>query len=372
MIMRKRTDFEHRINSRGSKPRDFLRYAEYEINVENLRKKRVARLIGKADSIKKSISDWAGPRRIMFIFDRGSRKFVGDIPFWLQYLQYAKQKESVKVISKIFTSLLQYHPTKPKVWLMAAKYEMDHNASMKAARSIMQRGLRFNQDSTLLWLEYAKLELLYVSKILTRRKLLGIMKDENEQLDEQGEGHVQLPAMDSQDLINNDLKTLPEADMSMLGTPETNPALKGDVALAIYDAATESMMKREHTSNQESIIQLSEQFLELFDLFGDLDRHYLCRHITTYLINKYSTNSEVGLLDACLSIRHSSHDSPHFPDLLNLVVIKYAKLLKSCEKSEQLKIKQLFREKFAAKYLDGELVPPLDDNIRKVLESLTR
>jgi len=39
MIMRRRTDFEHRIQGRGTKPRDFLKYAEFETNLEKLRKR---------------------------------------------------------------------------------------------------------------------------------------------------------------------------------------------------------------------------------------------------------------------------------------------------------------------------------------------
>lgn len=40
-IMRKRTDFEHRLSSRGSSISDYIRYIEYEKNVNALRLKRV-------------------------------------------------------------------------------------------------------------------------------------------------------------------------------------------------------------------------------------------------------------------------------------------------------------------------------------------
>lgn len=49
MIMRRRTDFEHRIQGRGSKPRDFLKYADFEGNLEKLRKKRYTGCLGRHD-----------------------------------------------------------------------------------------------------------------------------------------------------------------------------------------------------------------------------------------------------------------------------------------------------------------------------------
>lgn len=66
MIMRRRTDFEHRINSRGSKSRDYLKYVEFESNLEKLRKKRYNRLssVGLINT-KPSISDWADRKSVV-------------------------------------------------------------------------------------------------------------------------------------------------------------------------------------------------------------------------------------------------------------------------------------------------------------------
>jgi len=43
-IAKKRSDFEHKINARGSSTTDFARYAEFEINVDALRRKRGIRV----------------------------------------------------------------------------------------------------------------------------------------------------------------------------------------------------------------------------------------------------------------------------------------------------------------------------------------
>ena len=40
-----------------------------------------------------------------------------------------------------------------ELWIAAAKFEMETNKSMDTARSLLQRGLRFNPKSKNLWLE---------------------------------------------------------------------------------------------------------------------------------------------------------------------------------------------------------------------------
>ena len=44
-----------------------------------------------------------------------------------------------------------------ELWVLAAKWEMEDNASMENARGLLQRALRFNQESKLLWQEVNKI-----------------------------------------------------------------------------------------------------------------------------------------------------------------------------------------------------------------------
>lgn len=366
--MRRRTDFEHRIASRGVKPKDFLRYVEYEKNVDKLRLKRVARL-GITDDLSddetpaeinvkgQGISAYAGQRRILFIFERGVRKFTGDMNLWLHYIQYAQEQKTINVLTKIYTRMLQLHPTKPAVWIMAAKYEVETNAAIRAARSIMQRGLRFNSTAEIMWTEYAKLELIYVCKILARRKLLGLVTEAQQKADidneealalkkrkmeqlardnvAEGADSIALPS-DDEDLetaAKEELKALPDADMSMLGNPETNPALRGDIALAIFDAAIPSFTQyiTREDDKKKAILSISQKFLSLFDSFTEgVDSQYLCNHVIGYLVNTFPAplEPEVAILDVLLPIRNVNHDKPDFPDALKLVINSYNQYMK--------------------------------------------
>lgn len=345
VIMRRRTEFEHRITGRHSTQRDFTRYAEYEMNVERLRRKRVARIKPE----REGISQWAGPRRILYIYDRATQKFKGDLSLWMQYLNYARQQRSANVVSKIFTQLLALNPTRPEVWIMAAKYEFEHNASIKAARAIMQRGLRFNNDSETLFLEYFRLELLFVSKARARRELLDALVDTEAGVDDgrASDEVIELPDVDS---VKRVLKTLPEFDSAMLAGD--TPAARGAVALAVYDAAMEALVDRR---------SFAFKALEAVDPFADLDRHRLSTHIVDNLKTLYPADDEVTLLDVVLPIRHVEPSDPQFPDLLKLVISKYAQLDKTWS------LKQLVRSHMD-QYLDPDLQPPLDSNIKLVIE----
>ena len=409
--MRRRTDFEHRIASRGVKPKDFLRYAEYEMNVDRLRLKRVARLGKEVDSddeeegaggseLKKGsgVSAYAGQRRILFIFDRGVRKFTGDMSLWANYIQYAKQQKTLNVLTKIYTRMLQLHPTKPAVWIMAAKYEVEQNAAIRAARSIMQRGLRFNSTSDVMWIEYAKLELIYVCKILARRKLLGLVTEaqqkaheaeESQQLekahkDEQASDDAELQAdtialpsvdADLEAAAKAELTALPDADMSMLGNPETNPALRGDISLAIYDASISSLTQyiSRDTEKQAKILSISEQFLTLFDSFTDgVDPQYLCNHVISSLVSTFPSplDPSVAVMDITLPIRHLSHTNPNFPDSLKLVINKYSRHIKVTYAKNQPMRLQL--GSLLSNYLQTRFnsVTDMEPNVALVLKAL--
>jgi U3 small nucleolar RNA-associated protein 6 len=64
------------------------------MNLDNLRKKRVKRLGVRTKS-------FLGSRRINFIFERGTRRFHGDVGLWLQYIEYIRKENSLKLLKKV-------------------------------------------------------------------------------------------------------------------------------------------------------------------------------------------------------------------------------------------------------------------------------
>ena len=120
-------------------------------------------------------------QRVHFIFSRALQKFKGDLRLWLQYFDFCEKTGGSKILGKAFASALQFHTFNPALWVKAAKWEWEANANVHAARILFQRGLRLNPESQLLWLEYFRLELLYLDKMIKRQKILGIYKKDHSQ-----------------------------------------------------------------------------------------------------------------------------------------------------------------------------------------------
>ncbi|KAL6950036.1 hypothetical protein ACO0QE_000706 [Hanseniaspora vineae] len=405
-IMRKRTDFEHRLCSRGSSINDYVRYVNYEGNVDKLRMKRIKRLL---DGEKKghSISDYSIQRRIEYIFQRGCNKFPTDLKFWSIYLNYLKSKGnkvSYKKIHSVYNQLLRLHPTNVDIWISCAKFEYEIYANFKSCRTVFQNGLRFNSDSEKLWYEYIKFELNFITKLLSRRKVLKLINEREQEMDMQNQrieskghdGEVENESDDEQsgvtmpstgDSMKDKLNELPDVDISMLGNDETNPALKGDIALAIYDIAMktllESFLKKHRgyaldataqedqelvASGKQHIIDLSLQYIQLFDKFTELNRSYLINHVVQYIYNNIQDeNIEMCLIEMTLDVRYMTVEN--FQDsLLQYSVKKYLSFVAKCKNAQYKRdVSLAYKDYLRTTFLDELSV---NDPKRDVLSSI--
>ncbi|ORY48118.1 hypothetical protein BCR33DRAFT_58854 [Rhizoclosmatium globosum] len=181
-IVKRRTAHEYAIHRRIGRRADFLKYIEYEINLDRLRKKRKIRLGLDAnqdevdnEAKKKlgfTLSDYSLTKRINGLYQKALKKFSGDVELWVQYFEWAKSMGASAALGRSFARAIQLHPTNPSMYILAAQYEFVSNKNMTSARVLMQRGLRINKEATNLWHEYFKLELLWVEKIKERRRIL--------------------------------------------------------------------------------------------------------------------------------------------------------------------------------------------------------
>ena len=255
-ITKKRSDFEHILNARGSKPQDYIRYTEYEMNLESLRRKRVKRLGVK-------ISNHTGQRRIFFVLDRATKKFPGDVELWMQYIMFAQKQGANKKVSQLLTSVLRLHPTKPELWIYATTMG---STNITEARSYMQRGLRLCGSSERLWVEYAKLEMMHISKIVGRKQILGLDIAEIEKESTQNTGNdddsmKNLPAITPKEIMP---AQRPSDGLEVLEKLGTGPVLLGAIPMAIFDAA----MKHFKSSDK-----LCQQFFDMVAEFPQVPCH---------------------------------------------------------------------------------------------------
>jgi len=246
-----------------------MRYIEFEKNVDALRRKRIKRLGVRYKG--------SGQRTIYFLYNRATRKFSGDLVLWMQYIDFARKDKAYKRLNDIFTSVARLHPTKPDIWILAANYFMDTQADITNARSYMQRGLRFCKNSEVMWLEYAKLETIYVGKIAGRRKILGLDIDRTKKpgTDEDGdEDMIALPEVTAED-VNPSLKQDDGVDEVALQNLASAPVLTGAIPLAVFDSAMKQFQGKP---------KLAEKFFDMFAEFSQLACiPRILQHVLDYL-----------------------------------------------------------------------------------------
>ncbi|KAJ3414189.1 pheromone processing endoprotease [Chytridiales sp. JEL 0842] len=287
-IVKRRTAFEYAIHRRISRRADYLRYIEYEMNLERLRKKRKQRLglNVKPEKGEKSASasDHSILKRIHALYSKALRKFPGDLALWAQYFEWSKETGSSKSLGKSYARAIQLHPTKPSVWLMAAKWEYEDNSDMTSARILLQRALRLNKDSTLLWHEYFKLELLWITKIKERRRVLfgdaSVPKVEelkastkdSETGNEDEDSKMELPELKEEDGVKDlSLQADPTVAAS-IGASSQDSAMAGNklspMQKALIEIAIPRAIYRNAIKEIPDDLQFRFGFLKIYQTFG--------------------------------------------------------------------------------------------------------
>lgn len=139
---------------------------------------------------------------------------------------------------------MQKFPCSSELWILAAQYEYDTNYNISGARNLLLRSLRLNPEKRELWLEYAKLECLYILKIMERRRVLGLDKQEYKMVDDESgfddQNEITLPSITQEELQKTDGPQLDPLLTSPLTNASTNPALNGAIPLAVYSSAIAS------------------------------------------------------------------------------------------------------------------------------------
>jgi hypothetical protein len=193
-IVSERRRHEHGIARSGATRDDYLKLISFEVNLDQLCQERIARLGVTTTSLvtfnshsltllsglkqKSFLLARAGKARVQSTFERlVARLGNADASLWLEYAEYCRSVFHYEKMERLFARALRMHPTCDALWILSAKHEFEINASVDAARVLLQRGLRLNAQSRKLWLELFRLELLYVDKVRARQAVLGIDND---------------------------------------------------------------------------------------------------------------------------------------------------------------------------------------------------
>lgn len=149
-ITKRRTTHEYALSRRISKKLDYLHAIEYEMNLEKLRKRRLARIRQtleqalKAAKTRKSptdkkqaevqalkaqlkdVNDHARDviKRIHGLFQRAMKKFHGDRLLWTQWIDTAKAMASGRRLNKIVARYVWRRHTSRELWGIRHQYAL--------------------------------------------------------------------------------------------------------------------------------------------------------------------------------------------------------------------------------------------------------
>lgn len=354
-VAKKRSDFEHKINARGSSPTDYAQYAEFEINVDMLRRKRVKRL-----GIKNPMHN--GQRRIFFVFDRGTRKFPGDVQLWMQSIEYARKQKALKKVTQMLTNLLRLHPAKAELWIYAAQFALEENGDMTEARGYMQRGLRFCKNNRELWLQNFRLELNWIAKVHARRRILGIEKDARKEEEIKIAGDTDdvlvLPKLTAEDILPDDEDT-DNIDVAALANLDSTPIMTGAIPIAIVDAAAQQFPK-----DSNIVLKFFEETVPFeFDGFSAFDS--IRSHIDHVLQEKHPDSWHAYACHISMPLCGVETSAPAFPSGIRETLSRLDESLTKCGQRNSL-------VEWCRGHLVGLLLRDLDPALRRVLESKQR
>lgn len=239
----------------------------------------------------------------------------------MQYLEFAKKERANKKLVRILTDVLRMHPTKSELWIYAARYAMDVQADIGAARSYMQRGLRFCKNSKIIYLEYSRLEMQYIAKIAARRRILGldsqatVVEDAGLEpsLHENYANLIALSNITTKDFDSEHVQ-IDVRDESTLQTPQATPVMAGAIPIAIFDTA---MKQFSHNA------MLGEFF---FDMVGEFSEVPCASRILKHILDDMcaATPSSISTFNCeCrFPIVGIATDSSEFPSALRVALKK--------------------------------------------------
>lgn len=111
-------------------------------------------------------------KKIKTEFRKLRDKHQRDVRIWMSFINFCKRNNHKDYVGKLYHRMLQVLPDKPELWISSAKWFLEEQNSWDLARNAFKTGLRFNPESTDLYIEFFRFELLYIEIILKRKQML--------------------------------------------------------------------------------------------------------------------------------------------------------------------------------------------------------
>lgn len=207
----------------------------------------------------------------------------------MSYLEFAREAKANKKFKTVLTSAIRLHCTKPELWLYAAKWTLETEADMNGARGYMQRATRFCTKSKEIWIEYARLEMIYLAKINLRRKILGLDRPKtdafaDEPVDEfsLSADTIAIPAANAYAMQASMMDTV-KVDGEAVKDPFMTPALQGAIPIAIFEDARKQFFYK---------AGVAEEFFDMFATFTQVScQQKILDHVLDSTLEAFPTDA---------------------------------------------------------------------------------
>jgi U3 small nucleolar RNA-associated protein 6 len=251
----------------------------------------------------------------------------------MRFLDYARNERAHKRVGKIFTTALRLHPTNAELWILAARHAGQDD--IPAARSYLQRGIRFCPKERRLWLELLNLEMLFVAKTMEKLRMLGADGGKPDSAASTEGGSA--------------------ADA--LSTMAKTPALTGGIPIAVFDAAMKEF-------NNEVI--LAEDMFDVVAEFSSLD---ICTRILEHILQFLDDHVSANGCSFRFALLGVDPLSVEYPMALRASIQSYRSFLASSSDSQhQLRLAQRVIRAFLPLSLVEDTLPDLLDVVNAILK----
>ncbi|CAH0398639.1 unnamed protein product [Chilo suppressalis] len=156
-LSRKRKEFEYRIQRRVKQKEDFVHYIAFELALlQDISLRRKQAKLGE----KKKDIEYAIAKRLNKVFKQFIYRFQNEVEIYFEYIIFCQTVGFNSAVSGIIGQMLQIHGDKPKMWLMASKWEKQEQQNLESARSFLLKGIHRHPESDILYLELFQIELI--------------------------------------------------------------------------------------------------------------------------------------------------------------------------------------------------------------------
>lgn len=173
LVVRRR-EYESRLRRFELLKQDALEYIGFEMNLHRLVEKRKARRNVRHISSQQYNAKKTFEHKINVLFDLLIKKFKGDLDLWVAAIEFAQSVQNDTRVSLLCGNGIRMFPTKDMFWVLAAKHELERNANVSQARQVLITALKSLPDNETVWLEYFRMEFLFVNQVLERRVVQGL------------------------------------------------------------------------------------------------------------------------------------------------------------------------------------------------------